>query len=318
MHEGTERLLACLADGQRHSGQTLASDLGVSRAAVWKRIESLRALGIEIDARSGGGYQLRQAFQPLDCDRIRARLRAPEIDLECRFMVDSTNACLARESRQRPAPRALLADTQTAGRGRRGRAWLSPLGAGLYLSLAWRFESGLTGLSALSLVSGLAAAEALAEQGAPRVALKWPNDLLIDDAKLGGCLVELSGAAEGPCQATVGIGINLALSVDTELDQAWTDLAHQGLAVDRSALAAGLINALSEGLSEFERAGFDPLIERWRARDALAGREIRIERAGQPDLVGRAVGVDSQGRLLLEHAHGLEAISSGEVRVRAL
>ncbi|MEE4329565.1 MAG: biotin--[acetyl-CoA-carboxylase] ligase, partial [Wenzhouxiangella sp.] len=239
MNDGLERLLRILSDGQPISGTTLAERLGVSRTAVWKRVGALRELGLDLPARSGGGYRLARPIDWLDADRIRSSSSRQDFDIELAFLVESTNASLARRG-PFSRPGVLLAEGQTRGRGRRGRGWVSPPGGGLYLSLGYRFESGLTGLAALSLVAGSAAATVLRRAGVP-AKLKWPNDIVVDDRKLGGCLIELGGSAEGPCEAVIGLGINLCIGDAPVIDQAWTDLTRLGHDFDRSALAGQLI-----------------------------------------------------------------------------
>jgi BirA family transcriptional regulator, biotin operon repressor / biotin---[acetyl-CoA-carboxylase] ligase len=315
MSDGLEPLLNLLADGQRHTGVRLADTLGLTRAAVWKRIEGLRelGLGVEADAR---GYRLSRPFHALQADRIRARLDDPGLPLEVRFLVDSSNSELAR-TRQADAPaQALLAEAQSAGRGRRGRRWRSPPGSGIYLSLAWRFESGLTGLAALSLVAGLAAAETLRAHGAATVGLKWPNDLWADDHKLGGCLIDINGTAEGPCEAIIGLGLNVDLPQANGIDQAWTDLARLGVQADRNQLAADLINRLSAHARRLDHQGFAGFLADWPDYDLLAGRTITVQPARGPALAGTAGGIDPQGRLALDHPAGRQWISQGEVSVR--
>ncbi|HSH28135.1 MAG TPA: biotin--[acetyl-CoA-carboxylase] ligase [Wenzhouxiangella sp.] len=316
MNPGLFHLYARLADGRVHSGAVLADELGISRAAVWKRVQALRAIGLEIPAMAGGGYRLERPIELLDADDIRSHTSAAELVVNTAGAVDSTNARLAAAGGRHG--HALLAEAQTAGRGRRGRRWQSPPGSGLYLSLAWHFESGLAGLAPLSLVVGLTAAETLREVSGAPVAVKWPNDLLVDNDKLGGCLVEMSGAAEGPCRAVIGIGINLFPTPAMDgLDQAWTTLADHGEPVGRNRLAARLLDALAIALAGFDRHGFDDFLARWPAFDALSGRPVRIIHASGSETAGTARGIDAQGRLVLETADRRRAIASGEVSVRA-
>ena len=315
MDSTLEQVFNRLADGGVHSGETLAEDLGVSRAAVWKHIETLRQLGLPVTAEAGAGYRLPSALRRPCADRISAHLDR-SVDLDLRFLVDSTNACLQRERSQRPPPSALIAEGQTLGRGRRARPWLSPPGAGVYLSLCWRFECGLLGLSALSLVTGIATAEVLESYGLESVRLKWPNDLWIDSKKLGGCLIEISGSAEGPCESVTGLGINLDLGRVEGIDQPWTDLARQGLAPDRDRLYADLINALARAYEELDRHGFSAFEARWPGLDGLNGRSVRVSGGRGEPIRGTARGVDGQGRLLLETCDGLQAVGSGEISVR--
>lgn len=315
MSDGLEPLLGLLADGQFHTGVRLAQALGLTRAAVWKRIKGLRELGLTIEA-DHRGYRLSRPFQPLDAERIRSGLDNAGLLLEVRFLVDSSNSELARIRRSEVPAQALLAEAQSAGRGRRGRNWRSPPGSGIYLSLAWRFESGLTGLSALSLVAGLAAARVLRAHGASTVGLKWPNDLWADDRKLGGCLIDISGSAEGPCEAIIGLGLNVDLPQVDGIDQPWTDLARLGVRADRNPLAADLINALSDHVARLDRQGFAAFIQDWPDYDLLAGRPITVQSARGEPLIGTAAGIDQQGRLGLDSGQGRHWLAQGEISVR--
>ncbi|RZA20703.1 MAG: biotin--[acetyl-CoA-carboxylase] ligase, partial [Lysobacteraceae bacterium] len=193
------------------SGDVLAREAGLTRAAVWKRIDGLRDAGIAIAASPGRGYQLEQSPDLLDVDAIRAALSPPAsaqlASLEVAWSLDSTNSELLRRQAPSAGCDVLLAERQTGGRGRRGRAWVSPLAAHIYLSLARRFEGGLARLGGLSLVAGIAACEALRELGHADVGLKWPNDLVVADGsglrKLGGLLVEGGGEAAGAVRAVI-------------------------------------------------------------------------------------------------------------------
>ncbi|MEN1727021.1 MAG: biotin--[acetyl-CoA-carboxylase] ligase [Pseudomonadota bacterium] len=318
MDAAFHQLLDHLSDGQVHSGEALAHELGISRTAIWKRIQGLRELGLEITAVSGEGYRLTQSIQRLDIARIRDRLDDPALSVEVRALVDSSNACLNRERADHPPPRALIAEAQSQGRGRRGRTWVSPPGAGLYLSLSWPFESGLLGLSSLSLVTGLTVAQVLNQHGLEAVGVKWPNDLVVGQEKLGGCLIEISGSAEGPCEAIAGVGLNCSLGQNPAIDQPWTDLERQGLKPDHDALCADLITALSAAYARLDQQGFEPYSLIWDRLDALRGRRVRIDRGNSLPLEGTARGVDAQGRLRLYTDEGLETIANGEASVRAV
>jgi BirA family biotin operon repressor/biotin-[acetyl-CoA-carboxylase] ligase len=315
MKPGLHALYARLADGRRHNGAALAEELGITRAAVWKRMQSLREMGLDISGTAGDGYRLAHPVDLLDAAIINEHLGSNEVTVEVAGAVDSTNARLAAAGSRHG--HALTAEAQTAGRGRRGRGWQSPPGSGLYLSLAWHFESGLAGLAPLSLVVGLTVAETLAKASGAQVMVKWPNDLFIDDAKLGGCLVELGGAAEGPCRAVVGIGINLFRSAAMRsVDQDWTALEDHANAPDRNALAAALLDALATSLAQFDRDGFDAFRARWDAVDRLRDRSVRVIRGDESATTGIARGIDRQGRLNLEVDGRTIPVASGEVSVR--
>ncbi|WP_333629037.1 biotin--[acetyl-CoA-carboxylase] ligase, partial [Stenotrophomonas cyclobalanopsidis] len=177
------QLLAKLAAG-RLSGDALARELGQTRAAIWKRIQGLRAAGVDIEGRAGEGYGLSRPLELLDPAAIRAHLPDDAVallhDLQVAWTVDSTNAELLRCSAPQRGVCVLLAERQTGGRGRRGRSWASPLAAHVYLSVLRLFSGGLGRLAGLSLVAGVAVAEALHDLGYTQAQLKWPNDVLVD------------------------------------------------------------------------------------------------------------------------------------------
>lgn len=312
-------LLRLLADAAPHSGESLGQRLGISRAAVWKHVKALRDAGLEIDGASGAGYRLREPLSLLDADAIRqaaGRAAGAYRDISVHYQVDSTNR-LAMEAPP-PLPVAMLAEQQTAGRGRRGRQWVSPLGAALYVSVAWPFEAPAKGLSGLSLVVGLALADAVDESCGLTTQLKWPNDLQLQGRKLAGILIELTGDPEGPCRAVVGIGVNCLLpeAVGRTIDQPWTDLHRAtGVPQDRNRLAGALLRHLAVRLPIFEREGFAAFQSQWSARDALQGSEVVLA-LGERRLTGRALGVDESGALRLQTAEGERNYSAGEVSVR--
>ncbi|MEX0732206.1 MAG: bifunctional biotin--[acetyl-CoA-carboxylase] ligase/biotin operon repressor BirA [Aquisalimonadaceae bacterium] len=315
-------LLRLLADGRQHSGQTLGESLGVSRAAVWKLVARLRDLGVDIQSGAGAGYHLPRPVILLNAEDIHrgltgdARGRFDAVDVA--LTVGSTNQELLAIADTVHRPRALLAETQSAGRGRRGREWYSPFGASLYLSVLWPFEELGHGLSGLSLVAGLAVADAIERTTGIAAGLKWPNDIVYQDRKLAGILVELIGEPQGPCKVVIGIGINCELppTAGAAIDQPWVDLASLGTSSpDRSALAAAILNRCCEMLPEFADSGFAAFRERWGERDSLKGREVRLL-AGSQVHGGTVHGVDDGGALLMDDSHGIVSWVSGEVSVR--
>ena len=305
------------------SGAELARELGITRSAVWKRIETLRAAGVEVQARPGEGYALASPLALLDAQAIAAALvpeaRAELAGVEVLFETDSTNAVALREPAPARGARAWLAERQTAGRGRRGRRWASPLAAHVYLSLSRRFEGGLPALQGLSLAVGVAAAEALHALGYAGVRLKWPNDLMADGRKLGGILVEIGGEAGGPMRAVVGLGLNVAMpaSAAREIDQPWCDLASLSDAPpSRQAVCVALLDALLPMLPRFEREGLAPFLAGWARHDLLAGRPVTLQ-LGDRRIEGVALGVAADGALRLRDANGEHAYHAGEASLRA-
>lgn len=304
------------------SGDALAREAGVTRAAVWKRVQALRAAGVEIEARPGHGYGLVRPPDLLDATALRARL-PPRIAcgtaLELAWSVDSTNTELLRRPRA-SGTTVLLAERQTAGRGRLGRSWTSPLGAQVCLSVRREFDGGLARLGGLSLVAGVAVAEALRGLGFGAVGLKWPNDLVAGNRKLAGLLVEGGGEHAGLAHAVIGIGINVRLPdpAAAAIDQPWTDLARLAGAAGppaRNAVAAAVLAWLLPALDEFDRHGLTPFLPRYAPLDALAGRPVRVL-AGRETVTGHAAGLAADGGLRVATAEGERIFHAGEVSVR--
>ncbi|EIL97777.1 bifunctional biotin--[acetyl-CoA-carboxylase] synthetase/biotin operon repressor [Rhodanobacter thiooxydans] len=323
------QLLALLAEGEPLSGAGLAAQAGVTRAAIWKQVEALRARGVPVEARGTAGYRLPWPLQMLDAGQIRAALPAPLARslgaLEVHWELDSTSSELQRRGHAAKDFSIVLAETQQAGRGRRGRSWLSPPGLNLYLSCLKRFESGFAALTGLSLAVGVIVLRALEHLGIAGAGLKWPNDVLVAGerhagGKLGGILVELSGEYQGPCAAVIGIGLNLRLTpaLREQAGQPACDLATLagGTPPDRNHAAAALIAALVEGLRQFERDGFATFSADYARRDLLRGQPLQLSGAlGAIDGVG--AGVDGRGALQVRMADGsVRRIDSADVTVR--
>lgn len=317
-------LLALLAGGGEVSGAEIAATLGITRAAVWKQIEQLRARGLAVRAEAGRGYRLEAPIELLDASRIAAAIapdeRARVGAIDVRWQIDSTSSELARTAESLPMPRACLAEIQTAGRGRRGRRWQTPLAGGIALSFVRRFDDGMATLSGLSLVAGIAVLRALADADIGGAALKWPNDIVANGKKLGGILVELGGDALGPCRAIVGIGINVRIGAEqgTAIDQPWTDIAAlgDGSPPSRNAVAGRILARLAEALDVFAAAGFAAFEREYAQHDALRGREIVVA-SGSERWTAIADGVTSRGALRVVRDGAPIEVDSGEISVRA-
>ncbi|MBS0569610.1 MAG: biotin--[acetyl-CoA-carboxylase] ligase [Proteobacteria bacterium] len=316
------RLLGALRADRAVSGSELAARLGVTRAAVWKQVRNLRALGAPVDAVAGQGYKLAWPFAALDAEAIRARLdpvlRRRLGNVAVHWQIDSTNSDLRRAADAGVPDLAVsLAEMQTAGRGRRGRTWVSPLGANVYLSLLKRFERGMGTLAGLSLAAGVALAQALEDCGAGGLGLKWPNDVVVEGRKLAGILVEAGGEFLGPCFAVIGIGINLRLPAAAGIGQPATDLARVcGAAMpDRHHVVACLLTRLVSTLDRFAVEGFAPFAGLYAACDALAGKPVRVH-SGRGVYDGIADGVDARGALRVRCGTVVATHDSAEVSVR--
>jgi BirA family biotin operon repressor/biotin-[acetyl-CoA-carboxylase] ligase len=317
------RLLERLVDGRFHSGAALAERFGISRTAVWKAMRRLGEHGIEVHAVRGRGYRLARPLELLDAGQVRAGLGARAASLlqalEIHRRIDSTNLHLmARGHAGAPGATACLADSQSSGRGRRGRHWHSPFGSGIYLSLLWRYAEGPEVLQGLSLAIGVAVASLLRSYGAAAVGLKWPNDLVCGHGKLGGILVESSGEAAGPCFVVVGIGLNLDLPAGAAdaIDQPWTDLARQlPVPPGRNRLAAGLLDVLLRLLAEYPSRGLAPHLADWAELDVLVGRRVALA-IGERVVTGISRGIDAGGAQLIDTDAGLRRFHGGEVSLR--
>lgn len=317
-------LLRVLADGRFHSGAELGRTWGITRSAVWKQVGKLEALGLDIHAVRGRGYRIPGGLELLDSDAIRAAIRddcLPRLrDLQIQALIDSTNSRLMSLARGGgPSGCACLAEMQTGGRGRRGRTWFGNFGANLFLSLLWRYNSGPSALTGLSLLAGIACVRALTDHGVQGVRLKWPNDLLWDGRKLGGILVEMTGESAGPCAVVVGVGLNLRLAENAAatIDQPWTDLKtiDPALAQGRNRLAGRVLHHLLDLLPGFDARGLAPYQEEWNRHDAYADRAVVLRGAGE-DVAGVARGIDPGGALLLERQGRLQAMFGGELSLR--
>ena len=211
-----------------------------------------------------------------------------------------------------------FAEHQTGGVGRNNRAWISPANANLYFSVSRSFSRPLSGMAGLSLVVGVALAEALHGIGFATVRLKWPNDLWVDASKLGGILVQLRNHAAGS-QAVVGVGLNVRMPDDAaqSIDQPWCDLARfdqRGLT--RNDVAAALLGGLLPALQQFDQAGLTPFLPRWQAMDALAGKTVRVL-DGSRRFEGQCLGINASGALRLRSEDGDERnFHGGEVSLR--
>lgn len=312
-------LVDALADGEWHSGEDLAALAGITRAALSKRMEKLRDWQLDIETRTGLGYKLAVPLQRLNEAALQAAV--PGVQVRVAAVTDSTNAQLLASNSEMD-PQALFAEFQTAGRGRRGREWVSPFGANLYLSLAWSFPQWPRQLTALPLAVGVACARALRDAGLGNIGLKWPNDLHVDGRKLGGILIEHRAEAGGPCRVIIGIGINVAMTGTQALavNQPWIGLhealtAHAQSLVSRNEFATALLKQLVHAVRTFEQSGFDAFAADWSALDLTRDREVTVQgQQGNYNAIAR--GVDEQGALVVEAMGQLQTIHSGEVSLR--
>ena len=318
--------MARLADGRFHSGESLARVLGISRTAIWKHVRSIATrFDVEIHAVRGRGYRLPYPIELLDPAIIERYVppttRRSIAAIEVLDSVPSTNRYLSqRLDLVGDEARVCIAEQQTEGRGRRGRGWISPYGANLYFSLHWQFDLPMARLNGLSLVVGVAVVRALERLGVEGVALKWPNDLHVDERKLGGILVEVFGQTAGPVSAVIGIGLNFHMPAapGQAIDQQWTDLKRIAPDLDggRNRLAGLLIDELVQAVIRFTKAGWPAFQEAWRQRDGYRGRAVEVHTSAGMER-GIYLGVDDDGGLVLQQGGGRRVFHAGEVSLRA-
>jgi BirA family biotin operon repressor/biotin-[acetyl-CoA-carboxylase] ligase len=336
LNRGEDRrrqMLLLLADGKLHSGAVLASELGVSRTAVSNYARELEQMGVELHASRGNGYRLESGIELLDAGRIEHALSAAARSqlkaLQVNFITDSTNQRLVELPAEQAHGCACIAELQTAGRGRRGRRWFGAPGQGIFLSLAWKFSGAMQSLAGLSLAVGICVHRALMKSCKPQgdahqLQLKWPNDIVYRDQKLGGVLVEVNGEMQGPCVAVTGVGLNFRVSESLRQRLRADRSAHAAIGLDeivanlpsRNLLIAAVLSELLTGMREFEDRGFAAFVKEWQQHDALRDHQVVVEMAGE-SIQGIARGADDSGALLLEVNGSIRRVHGGEVSVRA-
>jgi BirA family biotin operon repressor/biotin-[acetyl-CoA-carboxylase] ligase len=323
-----QRVYQLLADRQFHTGTRLAADCGVTRSAISKAVAALRGLGLTVETAARRGYRLPHASPPLQARRIR---KALPVAIAARlrhgtsvWSTGSTNADLLAHSDLPPGRFDFLtAEYQSAGRGRRARTWIAPPGGAICLSVSWAFQALPPAISALSLAIGVCALRALKRCAITGVELKWPNDLVSGEAKLGGILTELRAEAGGPAFVVIGIGLNVALGTEVleRIKASGTEAidlaALASSATARHLIVAGLIAEMVTGLMQFGREGFGPFAPEWRAADALSGKAVRVSfDAGS--VSGHARGIDLDGALRVQTRDGVQRFMTGDVSVRTV
>lgn len=313
-------LLRLLQDGRFHSGEALGAELGVSRAAVWKKLQALQAeLGLSVHKVRGRGYRLEAPLQLLDEARLNGQGDGPGWLAYVVPSLDSTNAEALRLLSSAPAlPFYVLAERQASGRGRRGRSWVSPFGENIYYSLVLRIDGGMRQLEGMSLAVGLALLQVVRDCGVSSAGLKWPNDVLVGERKLAGILLELSGDPADVCHVVIGIGLNvnmLAAEVGA-IGQPWTSMRMElGRQLDRNELVCALNRQLSRYLDIQLRHGFAALQDEWQRSHLWQLRPVALTAGGEP-VEGVVLGVDQSGAVRMQ-VEGIERVfSGGELSLR--
>ena len=315
MTRSRQQLIELLADGEFHSGEALGAKLAVSRMAISKQIKALESIGLDVFRVTGKGYKLAAPLQLLNANEIMQR---SGVDVESHQIIDSTNQHLLNKAALLNKGHSCFAEYQSAGRGRRGKKWVSPYGSHLYVSSYWRLDAGIQAASGLSLVIGIAVARTLQEMGIGNVQLKWPNDVYVDGKKIAGILVEMIATAGGECHLVIGLGlnVNMPIQASAEIDQAWTDISQQlQINVDRNQLAAAYLIHLVKALELFEQQGFSGFKDEWNKLDAFQQQNVDLLFANKTQ-TGLNQGVDKTGALLVEIEGQVQVFTGGEVSLR--
>ena len=322
--DSQDKILNALKDGKFHSGESLGELLGVSRTAVWKQLQKLEEIGLQVESVKGTGYRVANGIDLLVKDDITAHLRESNRNeprsIELFQSLDSTNKYLQEQAEKSDCSGSVvLAERQTSGRGRRGKTWVSPFAANIYMSILWDFEQGAQALEGLSLAVGVAVRRALIEVGLEDVRLKWPNDIYIGNKKLGGILLEMIGDPAGHCSVVIGVGINVSMpaSIAVNIDQPWTDCCSESDApIARSRLAALLIDNIFDILNDFESLGFAGYRDEWQEADAFKGLQGTIS-TPRDSVSGTVIGVDNSGAVQLKLMSGeVKSFIGGELSLR--
>lgn len=319
-------LIQQLSDGEFHSGEALGNALGLTRAAIWKLIKSLNEWGIDIESSTNKGYRIPDGLELLDKKKIIKYLEPKSRDmlqkLEVFDSLPSTNDYLLQTIKDKNSTmvHACFAEKQTAGKGRRGRTWHSPFGTNIYMSLLWQFEKDLSQLAGLSLVIAIAVINALHQYGIKDgLGLKWPNDILWQNKKLCGILIETRGEVTEILNTVIGIGLNVRMSnmLKEKIDQPWIDIRQISTdKIQRNQLGGLILNNLLQVIAQFEKQGMAPFISQWQQYDITFGKKVVIHTVSEK-LSGIARGINQSGCIILEDSQGkMHHFSIGEVSLR--
>ena len=319
------QVLTLLDNDCYYSGQALAQRFNVTRATIHNCIVKIESLGIAIERVRGLGYRLEHPLDLLDQAEILKKLSIePNVELkniQCLQEVDSTNHYATElELPLEGEFSVVLAEMQTAGKGRRGRQWVSPYAANIYLSVLWPLQRPLNEAGMLSPLLAMGMLNALKNLDVTGLGLKWPNDIYCNGKKLAGLLVECSGEISGGCKMVVGMGVNVYMSQtgDIQIDQQWTDIRSQTSLwqYSRNDIAAELVNHCVISLAQFENNSYKNVIDDWSRWDVFKDKQVELHATNFVQ-TGIARGIDNDGCLLLETSNGIEKISSGDVSLRA-
>lgn len=309
-------LITLLADGKFHSKEELSNTLNISQSAIWKQIKNLeQETNLVIQSINGEGYQLESPLSLLNTEQLKQQIiNWPLLTLP---HINSTNTeCFRLLKEGKEAPFAITAEQQTAGKGRRGKEWVSPYGQNIYYSLLIALKNDIS-LDGLSLTVGLAVLKALKKTGLTQVGLKWPNDILVNGKKLCGILLELHGNPADTCHVVIGIGINVNMQKSlADINQPWTSLRQElKKLIDRNELLVQLNNSLVHYLKTHFKQGFKSLKTEWQENNLWQDKIVNLLQGNQ-EVIGVMLGVDDTGALTLLINNEIQHFNAGEVSLR--
>ena len=317
-----EKIISRLAEGNFVSGQELGEELGISRAAISKHMKAIVDMGLDVFSVTGKGYRLAEPLDLLDEFKINHFLNQSNLNpiVDVFGIIDSTNDYLLRKlPNSVNLGQVCVAEYQSSGRGRRGRKWISPFGANVYLSMYWNIEQGMSAAMGLNIVAALAVCSAIKKECNMTPQLKWPNDIYCEGVKLAGILIDLEGQALEPCHCVIGIGLNLNMpdSSGARVDQPWTAInKHISTKIDRNRLVAAIIEELSLRVSEHLKPERSDVVQEWNELDYYFNQPVKLI-SGKKEVIGISRGIDQQGALLLETAGELKTMYGGELSLRS-
>lgn len=318
-----EELIKQLSPGEFISGQDLSAQLSISRAAISKHIKAIQEMGLDVFSVTGKGYKLAKPLVLLDKAKIVSKLKEHQLCpvVEVHSITDSTNDMLMRRlPNQLISGQACIAEYQSAGRGRRGRQWISPFGSHIYFSMYWKLDQGMSAAMGLNVVAALAINDAINKLFDINVQLKWPNDIYLNGVKLAGILIDLDGQPLEPCHSVIGIGLNLNMPIGSAdlVDQPWTDLSkHTTKSINRNSLVAEIIYHLTKRLIEHQDSVKRTFVQEWQALDYYYDKPVKLI-SGEKVISGICKGIDDQGALLLAVGNEIKTMFGGELSLRGV
>ncbi len=330
--EKIQAILTILADGEFHSGQSIADELGISRSAVWKLIKKIQTWQVEVYSVTGKGYKIPNGLELIDEQFLQTELQQKNSlikQVEVLTSIDSTAEHLAREwktqSNEKTSDwsdssyaRVCVAEHQTAGRGRKGRTWVSPFGANLYFSIGFQLPLGLTALGGLSLAVGMGLCQTLNCFSNKPIKIKWPNDLLVNQHKMAGILVEASGDTNDTSFLNIGVGLNWDMQTKQAetIEQDWANLKPLlSKRLSRSQVMLAILCDLDKTIQSYLQHGFSFFMPNWPELSAFYQQSVVLD-VPNKKIQGIEIGVEQNGALKLQTKQGVEVFHSGEVSLR--